>query len=126
MTKENIPEPIFPTGFPVEKIINTVQSLDNLTPQMVELISNRDKCVVDVHDKNIELKKQQMKHSADAENNAEITKRLSMGLVFCLFVSLLIYSVVSGDKALTEKVVIGSISAVAGAGGVLIKQQKDK
>jgi hypothetical protein len=124
MTNENIPDPIFPSEFPVEPIITTI--LDNLTPEMVELIKNRDKCVVDIHDKNIELKKEQMKHAADAENNAETTKRLGMGLALGLFVSILIYSVVSGDKALTEKVVIGSISAVAGAGGVLINQQKDK
>lgn len=137
MANENVPEPIFPPDFPVQQIITTVQSLDNLTPEMVALINNRDKCVVSVHDKNIELKKEQMKHTANSENNtevtkrlginnAEVTKRLGMGLAFCLFVSILIYSVVSGDKALTEKVVIGSISAVAGAGGVLINQQKEK
>lgn len=49
-----------------------------------------------------------------------------MGLAFGLFVSFLIYAVISGDKVLTEKVAIGAISAVAGAGGVLINQQKDK
>lgn len=124
MTNENIPEPIFPSGFPVETIITTI--LDNLTPEMVDLIKNRDKCVVDIHNKNIELRKEQIKHAAIAENNPEITKRLGMGLAFGLFVSFLIYAVVSGDKALTEKVAIGSISAVAGAGGVLINKQKDK
>lgn len=126
MTNENVPEPIFPPEFPVQQIITTVQSLDNLTPEMVELISNRDKCVVNVHDKNIELKKEQMKYAANSENNAEITKRLGMGLAFFLFVAFLIYSGLSGDKALTEKVVIGAIGAVAGAGGVLINQQKEK
>jgi uncharacterized membrane protein len=93
---------------------------------MVDLIKNRDKCILDVYGKNLEFRKEHLKQTINTENNTEITKRLGMGLVFGLFVSFLIYSVVSGDKALTEKVAIGSISAVAGAGGVLINQQKDK
>ena len=57
---------------------------------------------------------------------AEITKRIAMGLAFSVFTSVLIYSGITGDKVLTEKVIIGLISVVAGAGSILINQQKDK
>ncbi len=76
---------------------------------MVELIKNRGKCIVNVHNKALEIKKEEMQNVAITENNPEITKRLGMGLAFGLFVSFLIYAVISGDKVLTEKVAIGSI-----------------
>jgi len=127
MTNENIPEPIFPSGFTAKEIITPIESLDKLTPEMVDLIKNRDKCILDVYDKNLEFRKEHLKHTRITENNAEITKRIGMGLVFGVIVSVLIYSGVTGDKALTEKVIIGAISGVAGVGGgVLINQQKDK
>ena len=123
MTNANIPEPIFPLGFPVEqKTINlsTIDKLVDSNPKevigLIQILHNRDH----------ECRKENLKHTSNTENKAETTKRLGMILAFGLFVSFLIYSVVSGDKALTEKVAIGSISAVAGAGGVLINQPKDK
>lgn len=124
MTNENVPELVLPSGlgFPVEQIITT-SAIDEIVKgnpnEWIELIKARDNKSLEIHNKNLEFTIERLRLT-------EITKRLGMGLVFGLFVSILIYSVVSGDKALTEKVVIGSISAVAGAGGVLINQPKDK
>ena len=124
MTNETTPEPIFPLGFSVETNFVNISIIDKLVDsnpkEVIELIKI-------LHDRDSECRKEHLKNTIDTQNKAETTKRLSMILAFGLFLSLLIYSSVSGDKALTEKIAIGLISAVAGVGGgVLINQQKDK
>jgi hypothetical protein len=123
MANDNIPEPIFPSGFLVETVI-TPETLETLSKtnsaEIIEFAKSRDKSILELHNKKLEI-------TRDTQNKAETTKRFGMGLVFSVIVSVLVYSGVTGDKALTDKVLIAAISAFGGVGGAsLLNQQKEK
>jgi hypothetical protein len=69
------------------------------------------------------------KIKAENQNSEQIetqkTRRLGMGLVFAIALSVLVYSGLTGNKEFLEKVTIAAISSIAGFGVGISQKKKD-
>jgi hypothetical protein len=123
MTDELPPKDLIPYSTPIPPIPpESVKTLIEKAPQeTLQLVG-----------KYLEIQQAQVKQETENRHKREFakeaTKRLGMGLIFATIVAVMVYSGLTKDKDLSEKVIDVAIGALGGlgAGAVLLRDKKEE